>query len=184
MMLEQELEKYLSGQTLCNCDSVSYRNVKNLILGFAEPREKQIEIDAKQIIALQKQNGELTDKVKELETRCNELFLQTCEQAEKIKELEDKLANADYQLEGRDNEIRELKGIKDVATLIRANNDTVTTLMQLNNMLVSKKQQLTNAKEIIKYLCGMVRELNKPNVQLTDVDYSLSEAEQFIKESE
>ena len=50
--------------------------------------QKQIEIDAKQIRALQKQNGELTDKV---------------------KELEEKLANADYQLEGRDNEIRELK---------------------------------------------------------------------------
>lgn len=29
----------------------------------AEPREKQIEIDAKQIIALQKQNGELTDRL-------------------------------------------------------------------------------------------------------------------------
>jgi len=42
MMLEQEIEKYLSGQTLCNCDSVSYRNIKNLILGFAEPREKRI----------------------------------------------------------------------------------------------------------------------------------------------
>ena len=46
------------------------------------------------------------------------------------------------------------------------------------------KKQLTKAKEIIKYLCGMVRELNKPNVQLTDVDYSLSEAEQFISEVE
>ena len=43
-------------------------------------------------------------------------------------------------------------------------------------------KQLTKAKEIIKYLCGMVRELNKPNVQLTDVDYSLSEAEQFLRE--
>lgn len=42
--------------------------------------------------------------------------------------------------------------------------------------------QLTKAKEIIKYLCGMVRELNKPNVQLTNVDYSLSEAEQFLSE--
>ena len=30
-------------------------------------RENQIQIDAEQIIALQKQNGELTDKVKELE---------------------------------------------------------------------------------------------------------------------
>lgn len=38
------------------------------------------------------------------------------------------------------------------------------------------------AKEIIRQLCLMVRELNKPNVQLTNVDYSLSEAEQFLKE--
>lgn len=46
------------------------------------------------------------------------------------------------------------------------------------------KEQLTKAKKIIKYLCGMVRELNKPNVQLTDVDYSLSEAEQFVSKVE
>ena len=45
-----------------------------------------------------------------------------------------------------------------------------------------KDEQLAKAKDIIKYLCGMVRELNKPNVQLTNVDYSLSEAEQFLKE--
>lgn len=35
-------------------------------LAGAEPREKQIQIDAEQIRALQKQNGELTDRVKEL----------------------------------------------------------------------------------------------------------------------
>ena len=44
----------------------------------------------------------------------------------------------------------ELKGLKDVATLIRANNDTVVTLMQLNNMLVGKNQQLTKAKELLR----------------------------------
>ena len=73
-------------------DRLNQEDVKDFLYGLyfdsAEPREKQIEIDAKQIRALQKQNGELTDKV---------------------KELEEKLANADYQLEGRDNEIRELK---------------------------------------------------------------------------
>ena len=52
------------------------------------------------------------------------------------------------------------------------------------NENVEMKKQLTKAKEIIKYLCGMVRELNKPNVQLTDVDYSLSEAEQFVSKVE
>ena len=45
-------------------------------------------------------------------------------------------------------------------------------------------RQLTKAKKIIKDLCGMVRELNKPNVQLTNVDYSLSEAEAFIDKEE
>ena len=62
--------------------------VQTAYVDSAEPREKQIEIDAKQIRALQKQNGELTDKV---------------------NNLEEKLANADYQLEGRDNEIKELE---------------------------------------------------------------------------
>lgn len=38
-------------------------------IASAEPREKQIQIDAEQIRALQKQNGELTDKVKKLEAR-------------------------------------------------------------------------------------------------------------------
>lgn len=46
------------------------------------------------------------------------------------------------------------------------------------------KYKLTKAKEIIRQLCSMVRELNNPNVQLTNVDYSLSEAEQFLKECE
>lgn len=36
------------------------------IINFAEPREKQIQIDAEQIRALQKHNGELTDELKNL----------------------------------------------------------------------------------------------------------------------
>ena len=36
---------------------------------IASEQEKQIQIDAEQIRALQKQNGELTDKVKELEAQ-------------------------------------------------------------------------------------------------------------------
>lgn len=43
-------------------------------LAGAEPREKQIQIDAEQIRALQKQNGELTDKVKELEAQIEKLI--------------------------------------------------------------------------------------------------------------
>ena len=39
----------------------------------AAPREKQIQIDAEQIRALQNQNGELTDKVKELEAQIKKM---------------------------------------------------------------------------------------------------------------
>lgn len=38
-----------------------------------QEKEKQIEIDAEHIRALQKQNGELTDKVRELEARIEEM---------------------------------------------------------------------------------------------------------------
>ena len=48
--------------------------------------------------------------------------------------------------------------------------------------LVDERKYKT--KEIIRQLCSMVRELNKPNVQLTNVGYSLAEAEQFLKEME
>ena len=53
-------------------------------LAGAEPREKQIQIDAEQIRALQKQNGELTDKVKELEKK----EIKRIMELERMKELE------------------------------------------------------------------------------------------------
>lgn len=55
---------------------ISKENVEqggSYILKLLEPREKQIQIDAEQIRALQKQNGELTDKVKKLETQNEEI---------------------------------------------------------------------------------------------------------------
>ena len=71
MMLEQELEKYLSGQTLCNCDSVSYRNIKNLILGFAEPREKRIAELKKQLDLKEKALSKAKKKTKRIADRVN-----------------------------------------------------------------------------------------------------------------
>lgn len=69
--LEKEARKYLAehseysevfGETFVAVDTLT------AMVDFAEPREKRIA---------------------ELETRCNELFLQTCEQTEKIKELKE-----------------------------------------------------------------------------------------------
>ena len=84
-------------------------------LDSAEPREKQIQIDAEQIRALQKQNGELTDKVKELEEKLEKEtaqrvynFNKSIEWKEKHRELEaqiEKMKNckncANYMISGK-----------------------------------------------------------------------------------
>lgn len=59
-------------------------------LAGAEPRENEIKSLGERCLQLQKDKGELIDKV---------------------RDLEEKLANADYQLEGRDLEIKELKSL-------------------------------------------------------------------------
>lgn len=46
------------------------------------------------------------------------------------------------------------------------------------------KYKLLEAKGIIKDLCGITRTLNNPNVQLTDVDYCLADAERFLETKE
>ena len=91
--LENEAEEWLNKWELCNkcknkVDCISnFSYCKKVVLqsylASAEPREKQIQIDAEQIRALQKQNGELTDKVKELEA-----------QIEKIKCLNEEIIKA------------------------------------------------------------------------------------------
>jgi uncharacterized protein YhaN len=74
--LKQEAEEWLNKWELCNkCENkvdcisnFSYckKVVLQSYLASVEPREKQIQIDAEQIRALQKQNGELTDELKAL----------------------------------------------------------------------------------------------------------------------
>ena len=54
----------------------------------AEPREKRIEIDAEQIRALQKQNGELTDELTKKSDTNHQLVEQMAELNEKCSELE------------------------------------------------------------------------------------------------
>ena len=68
----EAFKKYDKGEKvkyLKDCEIAEYE----AYLAGAEPREKQIQIDAKQIRALQKQNGELTDKVKELEAQIEKM---------------------------------------------------------------------------------------------------------------
>ena len=117
---------------------------------------------AGKIATLEKENAELKKELKDANEKVVHL---ACNQNKDLKK-----------------ENAELKGLKDVATLIRANNDTVTTLMQLNNMLVTKNQQLTKAKEYIKLLlmnCVGVYESTGKNIAEIQ-----AEAEQFLNEVE
>ncbi len=64
--LEKEAEEYaLANRSMC-VEGDNADLLKEVFLDVAEPREKQIQIDAEQIRALQKQNGELTDELKTL----------------------------------------------------------------------------------------------------------------------
>ena len=86
-----------------------------------------------------------------------------------------------------EKENAELKGIKDIATLIRANNDTVITLMQLNNMLVSKNKQLTKAKEILEDIIKFQPYIDRDAMFLTignDWKEVIFKAKQFLSEVE
>ena len=149
----------------------------------AEPREKRIE-------ELEEKNKSLTEQVCNvannlLDNWCRneedycphlaKLEQENAELKEKVSFLKDNLRVARKDRE--DLQLNVAKGLKEFV------HDYPATALRF---LANEKyvEQLTKAKEIIKYLCGMVRELNKPNVQLTNVDYSLSEAEQFLKDSE
>ena len=105
-------------------------------------------------------------------------------------ELEDKLANADYQLEGRDIKIKDLE--KENAELkeqcsILADCNTCTSTCKTEN--IEMKKQLTNAKEIIKKFSEFVNngiEYDPEHPQEhTDLWNKLcAEAEQFLNCSE
>lgn len=96
------------------------------------------------------------DRIVKLEKRCAKYEMELSKMEKGICDV-CKETEKDKRLEKLEKENAELKCLKDVATLIRANNDTVITLMQLNNMLVSKSQQLTKAKNLLQKVadvCG------------------------------
>ena len=75
-MTKEELEKEAIAKYKTGSYPQLHPDVRAFVHGFlaaAEPREKQIEIDAEQIRNLQKQNGELTDKVKKLEAQIEKM---------------------------------------------------------------------------------------------------------------
>ena len=61
--LKKEAIKYAVDYPSSCGKGYMHKDLRIAYLAGAEPREKQIQIDAEQIRALQKQNGELTDKL-------------------------------------------------------------------------------------------------------------------------
>ncbi len=124
--LEKEAEKSLDkrlGTYAYIRKQDCYRNYVDGYTDGAEPREKQID--------------ELKAQIKVLEQNLEDTEI--CENGLKnrIAELENKLANADYQLEGRDLEIRELE-----AQLEREKN--------LNQCMSDNNEQLREQVEKMK----------------------------------
>lgn len=76
------------------CNQYSDFSLEDMARAYRRGKNKGARDKAIQNVGFyQKQMQDIYDKknkrIAELETRCNELFLQTCEQAEKIKELEE-----------------------------------------------------------------------------------------------
>lgn len=85
--IEQEVSKIKNPNNKFSVDAL-IREVRFAYIAGAEPREKQIEIDAKQIIALQKDKGNLTDRVKELEAELSKLKPYRCKNHYAVSEKE------------------------------------------------------------------------------------------------
>jgi hypothetical protein len=135
----------------------------------AEPREKQIQIDAEQIRALQRQNGELTDELTKKADTNHQLVEQMAklseENAELKKQVEQKQHLADVRLE------QSLENYKLFSDERKARIDVDIALEDMTD-------NLTKAKDIIKrYLTiGVGGKITQNYLDVT------KEAEQFLKE--
>jgi CelD/BcsL family acetyltransferase involved in cellulose biosynthesis len=130
-------------------------------------------------------------------------YIDSAEPREKrIAELEDKLANADYQLEGRDNEIRELKeelktayrkGMRHMAKALKDYDRTDGTYTDYFEHTVDKvlqreqldfeeygtlADQLTKAKELLKDITSSYGSTEVSEAQLY---LKIKKAELFLK---
>ena len=158
---------------------LNYIKPKDLKLLLAEFCEEQIaELKAECDLAIEGRDV----KIKELETRCNELFLQTCEQAEKIKELSAEIENdrdlpAIAYMQGAEKQKKkdeeELKKWKDEwqEQVQKATDEGYARTLQTI--------QLTKAKELLKTcLSKAIGNINPSWSEL------IADIEQFIKDNE
>lgn len=97
------------------------------------------------------------------------------EAKKRIDELEDKLANADYQLEGRENEIKELK--EELKKWKDEWQKQVQKATDEGYARTLQTMQLSKAKEIIHRLLVALKDHKWWNY------HAIDEAEQFLREN-
>lgn len=117
-MTKEELEKEADGYVHIHWTEDEEHDVlvKQAYLAGAEPREKRIS-ELERNVAYYAERAKYAELAgrdyvlenKDLGKRCLQLQKDKGNLTDRISDLEDKLANAEYQLEGRDNEIRELE---------------------------------------------------------------------------
>ena len=159
--LAEEVELHLHAEEYIKSLEKENEQLRNNGFTVSAMTEQQLKVAIEKGEQLEKQ----IEKMKE-EHKQNELGLVISNSSARV-ELNEKV-------EQLEKENAELKGLKDVVTLIRANNDTIVTLMQLNNKLVSKNQQLAIAKDLIHQFL----------IQNPISDWLPKKAEQFLKEIE
>lgn len=122
--LKQKAEEYALEKCkecyMCNSEENGERGYcpklesrKEGYIAGAEPREKQIKIDAEQIIALQKQNGELTDRVRELEKKLEKETAQRIYNFNKSIEWKEKHRELEAQIEKMKSALIDIKSNTD-----------------------------------------------------------------------
>ena len=108
------------------------------------------------------------EEPKEQDIRLNKLCFDYQEKEKRIAELEDKLANADYQLEGRDIKIKELEHQLVHRNCLDCSNHS-SNLRMRNLELEKENEQIKNSDTLCKLIGEQKRkiaELEKENAEL------------------
>ena len=163
--LKKEAIKYAVDYPSSCGKGYMHKDLRIAYLAGAEPREKQIQIDAEQIRALQRQNGELTDELTKKSDTNHQLVEQLAKLNERCSELE--------------TENAELKELLDCKNCCELEESECESCAEFGHFRCKGNAQLTKAKGIIKELLNSCFGYNSKTV-----NYEVkTNAEQFLKEN-
>lgn len=121
------------------------------------------------------------EEPKEQDIRLNKLCFDYQEKEKRIAELEDKLANADYQLEGRDIKIKELEHQLVHRNCLDCSNHS-SNLRMRNLELEKENEQIKNSDTLCKLIGEQKRKITELEDKLANADYQLEGRDLEIKE--